>query len=358
MDTISNWLDALRCPDCHGSIAPAGRGTDVLSCAGCSREFSASRGIWNFLPVAVAKREEKDKEKQGWTQKTEEGRKAGWDPGEDHFLSLPNHPHPYYQAAAWYLRIVLAYGSPWKGKKVLELGAAECWGTRGFAEAGCQAAALDYDPTRMLKGQILLDHLPITFSRFTGDAESLPFADNSLDGIFCCSVLHHFFDLPKAIQEISRTLRPGGRFFGIHEAFHPPYYSKKKILEMSADTLPNIEVGINESSYPLRYYRNAFKRAGLKFEVLHPHWDVKENGAVITVAPGAALYNNPSYVPEMFSGRVARRDIPGYLSRLILRSGIWRLAAHPYIFPLLRFHILNWTTKDKVIVAQKAGTSH
>ena len=62
-------------------------------------------------------------------------------------LAFPaNHPHPYYQSAAWYLKIVLAYGKPWAGKRVLELGTAECWGTRHFAEAGAEAAALDYDP--------------------------------------------------------------------------------------------------------------------------------------------------------------------------------------------------------------------
>jgi SAM-dependent methyltransferase len=329
-----------------------------VSCSGCDRKFTASQGIWNFLPVEVTQREEKEKEKTGWAKKTEDALKRGWDPPDEHYLSLPDYPHPYYQAAGWYLRIIKTLGAPWKGKKILELGAAECWGTRCFAEAGCEAAALDYDPTRMRKGQILLDHLPITFSRFTGDAESLPFADNSLDAIFCCSVLHHFFNLPKAVREISRTLKPGGRFFGFHEAFHPPYFTKKRILEMSEDTLPNIGVGINESSYTLSYYRNAFKGAGLRFEVLHPRWDVKENGAYMTVAPGAALYHNPSYVPEMFGGRAWRKDIPGVLSRLILRSGMWRLAAHPSIFPRLRFHILNWTTKDKLIIAQKAGAPH
>jgi ubiquinone/menaquinone biosynthesis C-methylase UbiE len=309
----------------------------------------------DLLPASVTHREEKEKEKTGWTRKTEDAQAKGWDPEAEHFLSLPNYPHPYYQAAAWYLRIILEYGKPWDGKRVLELGAAECWGTRCFAEAGCQAAALDYDATRMRKGQILLDHLPITFARFTGDAENLPFADNSLDCVFCCSVLHHFFDLPKAVREIARTLRPGGTFFAFHEAFHPPYYTREKILAMSEDTGPNIEMGINESSYTLRFYRNAFRRAGLKLQVLHPRWDVKENGDSLTVAPGVGVLGNPSYIPEMFRRRAWRKDMVGFLSRVVLRSGLWRLGTHPRIFSLLRFPILNWTTKDKLLIGRKTG---
>ena len=350
---ISTWLKTIRCPDCHRSIKSDENVSGRLCCGGCGRRYDKSRGIWGFLPSTVASKEQKDKEKQGWTLKKEEGRKAGWDPRDDHYLALPDDSHPYYEAAAWYLKIILAHGKPWQGKKVLELGAAECWGTRCFAEAGCDAAALDYDPTRMLKGQILLDHLPITFSRFTGDAENLPFEDNSLDSIFCCSVLHHFFDLPKAIREISRTLRPGGTFYGFHEAFHPPYYTKGRILKMSEDTIPNIEAGINESSYTLSFYRNAFQNAGMDLEVLHPRWDVKENGEEISVSPGIGIYNNNDFVPDLLTARAGLTGMAGRLSRLLLRSSIWRWATHPKIFPLLRFQLLNWTTKDKLLVAHK-----
>lgn len=352
MNDIETWLLTIRCPDCHGAVNTAKRTGGQLHCSDCGRRFEQSRGIWDLLPSAIVRREEKDKEKRGWTLKTEESRQAGWDPRADHYLALPDDSHPYYTAAAWYLRIILAHGKPWPKKKVLELGAAECWGTRCFAEAGCDAAALDYDPTRMRKGQILLDHLPITFARFTGDAENLPFEDNSLDTIFCCSVLHHFFDLPKAIREISRTLRPGGMFYGFHEAFHPPYYSKEKILGMAEDTIPNIDAGINESSYPLSVYRQAFRRAGMRLEVLHPRWDVKENGDDITVSPGIRVYDK-DFVPLALTARAGSPGMAGCLSRLLLKTGLWRWATHPRIFPLLRFHILNWTTKDKVLVAHK-----
>jgi ubiquinone/menaquinone biosynthesis C-methylase UbiE len=43
-------------------------------------------------------------------------------------------------------------------------------------------------------------------------AESLPFPDGSADLILSSISFHHWMDHPKALREIARVLRPGGRF--------------------------------------------------------------------------------------------------------------------------------------------------
>ncbi len=44
---------------------------------------------------------------------------------------------------------------------------------------------------------------------FTGDITSLPFSDRSFDVVICSEVLEHIPDEAKAIQEITRVLKPG-----------------------------------------------------------------------------------------------------------------------------------------------------
>ncbi len=45
-----------------------------------------------------------------------------------------------------------------------------------------------------------------------GDAEALPFPDESFDLVTCRIAAHHFPDIQKFADEVARVLRPGGRF--------------------------------------------------------------------------------------------------------------------------------------------------
>ncbi len=44
------------------------------------------------------------------------------------------------------------------------------------------------------------------------DAMDLPFSGNSFEVVNCCGALHLFADVPHILSEISRVLKPGGRF--------------------------------------------------------------------------------------------------------------------------------------------------
>ncbi|MDC2988776.1 class I SAM-dependent methyltransferase [Acidimicrobiaceae bacterium] len=49
-------------------------------------------------------------------------------------------------------------------------------------------------------------------NKVLGSAENLPFEDNSFDNVFCCFVWRNVSDTNKALQEVFRVLRPGGKF--------------------------------------------------------------------------------------------------------------------------------------------------
>jgi len=57
------------------------------------------------------------------------------------------------------------------------------------------------------------------------DAESLPFRDNAFDLVFSFGVLHHTHNTKKAINEIYRVLKPGGKAIVMLYAKGIAYYS-------------------------------------------------------------------------------------------------------------------------------------
>jgi len=59
------------------------------------------------------------------------------------------------------------------------------------------------------RARLLLEHEAPRLLQ--GDAERLPFADDSFDLVYSWGVLHHTPDTPHAVREVRRVLRPGGR---------------------------------------------------------------------------------------------------------------------------------------------------
>lgn len=54
------------------------------------------------------------------------------------------------------------------------------------------------------------------------DATSLPFKNGSFDLVFAAAVFHHIREWPKAISEISRVLKPGGKLVS-NDAYKPAF---------------------------------------------------------------------------------------------------------------------------------------
>jgi ubiquinone/menaquinone biosynthesis C-methylase UbiE len=57
----------------------------------------------------------------------------------------------------------------------------------------------------------------------SGSAEALPVADSSIDAAWAVNAVHHFDDVQRAMEELARVLKPGGRALLVEEDFehHP-----------------------------------------------------------------------------------------------------------------------------------------
>jgi len=71
---------------------------------------------------------------------------------------------------------------------------------------------------------------------FQSDAQSLPFPDESFDVATARHMLYHVPDIPKAIREVQRVLRPAGRFFAVTNISNN-FAEYRSALHEAADTL-------------------------------------------------------------------------------------------------------------------------
>jgi ubiquinone/menaquinone biosynthesis C-methylase UbiE len=146
------------------------------------------------------------------------------------------------------------------GLRVLEVGAAKCWGAPHLIEAGCEYVGTDIlaDPLIGLGRGVFYERRAGPFRRVQADGEHLPFADGAFDLTYCVAALHHALDLGQMVGEMARVTRRGGVVAALNEG--------TRALRRSGE-VPDQEhekaFGINEHVHSLYAYLWAFARAGL-----------------------------------------------------------------------------------------------
>ena len=82
---------------------------------------------------------------------------------------------------------------------------------RAIAERGASVTAIDLSKPMLSQAQKLTTQPNITFEQV--NVEALPYADSSFDGVVVGASLNEFFDTSRALQEMARVLKPGGKLF-------------------------------------------------------------------------------------------------------------------------------------------------
>jgi 2-polyprenyl-3-methyl-5-hydroxy-6-metoxy-1,4-benzoquinol methylase len=96
------------------------------------------------------------------------------------------------------------------GRQLLDVGCGPGWLTVQYAKAGAHVTAVDLTPRAVELTRQFLEFEGLTATVREGNAEQLPFGDESFDVVVSSGVLHHTPDTPKAIGECWRVLRRGG----------------------------------------------------------------------------------------------------------------------------------------------------
>jgi ubiquinone/menaquinone biosynthesis C-methylase UbiE len=107
-------------------------------------------------------------------------------------------------------------GGRLEGGRVLEVGCGRGVGTEIIFErfGALKVCALDLDPEMVKKAKRRLRIYPADRLELNvGDATAIRAEDETFDAVFDFMIIHHVPDWQRAVAEIARVLRPGGRFF-------------------------------------------------------------------------------------------------------------------------------------------------
>lgn len=97
------------------------------------------------------------------------------------------------------------------GKRVLDIGSGNGYVLSRYAAKGARTYGMDLTSAaiRLCRRRFELMQLPGQFT--VGNAECLPFEDEAFDCVCSMGVLHHTPDTARAVAEVRRVLKPGGR---------------------------------------------------------------------------------------------------------------------------------------------------
>ena len=110
--------------------------------------------------------------------------------------------------------------APKRGERILDLAAGTASSSASLAASGADVVAAVFSPGMLAEGRRRHGHLP-NLSLVEADATNLPFADGEFDAVTMSYGLRNVQQPKKALAELFRVAKPGGRLV-INEFSTPP----------------------------------------------------------------------------------------------------------------------------------------
>ena len=117
------------------------------------------------------------------------------------------------------------------GKDVLDVGFGSGFSVQLLAEAGANVSGVDLTDWAVETTQTRLAAFGLEANVAQGDGERLLFGDSSFDLVFSWGVIHHSSDMERALGELVRVLRPGGRIVLMVYNRRSLFYAAYKTLQ-------------------------------------------------------------------------------------------------------------------------------
>lgn len=125
---------------------------------------------------------------------------------------------------------------------------------------GARAYGIDISEPTVIQARAAFGTGPGALQGAVGDVRALPFGDASFDAIYSMGTIEHFDETERAVEEIARVLKPGGRaIVGVPNRYDP---FLRPLFATALQTVGLYGYGY-EKSYSRRALRQMLEKAGL-----------------------------------------------------------------------------------------------
>ncbi|MBI2644491.1 MAG: class I SAM-dependent methyltransferase [Candidatus Wildermuthbacteria bacterium] len=128
------------------------------------------------------------------------------------------------------MRVVADFFGEIKGAKVLDVGCAKGRFAKALAKLDAKVVGVDSSEKLIESARV---NVPIA-EFFVGSATHLDFQNNAFDRVLCVETLEHIPDIEKAIAEMMRVVKSGGKVLIIDKnkfSFHPTIFIPRLALK-------------------------------------------------------------------------------------------------------------------------------
>ena len=137
--------------------------------------------------------------------------REAYDAWHDAFSTDPDANSPWYRLIKTHLR-----PQDLNGRRILEIGCGRgdftCWLARESGDIA-EIWGADFSATAVRKAQAFSKSRRLRAHWLVTDIQSIAAPSSNFDIVFCCETLEHVPDPRKAVTELVRVLKPGGRLF-------------------------------------------------------------------------------------------------------------------------------------------------
>jgi SAM-dependent methyltransferase len=194
-------MDVLACPDCHGTLTSVSfADMDAYHCPTCQKDYPVVDGIPHFIQA---------EELTGWNK-----RFAGlYDWFSWGYRAFSKVAFAYIGMSEEQARREITDRLEPKGGRILEVSIGPGVNLPylvGRPDVG-EIFGLDISQGQLNRCREYIAHKGWNIQLQLGNAEQLPYQDNSFDGVFHIGGINFFNNKKKAIEEMIRVAKPGRR---------------------------------------------------------------------------------------------------------------------------------------------------